>query len=388
MPELNIEHRLYFNGQPATSEQLERVDRITVEQEIGMIWEGKIRMPLRLDERGTWVDDDEDFMQPYARVRVEVRIGNGSFVPLIDGPVVGHESSLSPHPGESFITLLVHDDSTLLDREDRIARFEGQTDSEIANEVFGEFRDRIRTTDIQTTPASGSSLTSEVYQRGTAMRFLRSLARRNGMYACVLPGDRPGQSIGIFRPLPTRPDGLSPLRLLGQDRNIEDLTLRFDARRPARVSAASLRITDGRIITGGSGYDSITTLGDRSLMADPSHLARVILPPRQGESVDLDGATQASAVFSSYALEARGRIREDHYTDVLSPYRIITLQGGTTRMSGDYLIAGVTHTLTRNSYSQTFRLERNAGTGNTGGGGDTGSSRGTNPPPSQGRGVF
>ena len=347
-----------------------------------MAWEARIHMPLHVDEQGNWQDDQEAFMQPYARVRVELRVGDQSFVPLIDGPIVGFDSNLSSEPGKSAITLNVHDDSVFLNQADRVTHFEDQTDHEVASEIFGEFSDRISSTDVESTPASGSALTADITQRGTAMQLLHSLARRQGMHAYVLPGDNPGESIGVFRPLPTEPDGVPPLVLLGSERNIEEFMLRFNAQRPAQVSASTLRITDREVVTSSSSYDDLDLLGDSSLLQSSSDLSNVILPPRQGESVDLDQATQARVVSSSFGLAASGRTREDHYSHVLSPYRIVTLQGGNSPVSGNYLITRVTHTITRSIYIQAFKLTRNAMT--SAGGGSMGSSTTSAP----GRGVF
>ncbi len=382
MPELDVEFRLFFDNNPATPEQLERVEKIIVEQEIDMMWEGSVHLPLRVDEQGNWEDDDEAYMQPFARVRVEVRMGNGSYTPLIDGPIVGFESKLSSEPGKSMIILTIHDDSISLNQEDRISQFEDQTDGEIAEEVFGEFGDSIQSTDVETTPASGSALTADIFQRGSSMHFLRSLARRQGMHAYVLPGEQPGQSIGVFRSLPTQTDGLSPLVLLGQDRNVEGFSLRFNAQRPARVTATTLRITDQEIVSSDSASDEVDSLGDGSLVQSSSDMSRVILPPQQGESVDIDQATQARAISSSYAVTGAGKTREDYYPNVLSPYRIITLQGGNSPVSGDYLINQVTHSLTRNSYIQAFKLSRNARTDSATG------STGTSSSGAPSRGVF
>jgi phage protein D len=381
VPELTTEFRLFFDNEPATPEQLERVEKISVDQEIDMMWEGSVHLPLRVDAQGNWEDDDEAFMQPFARVRIEVRVGDGRFVPLIDGPIVGFDSKLSSEPGKSTMILTIHDDSVRLNQEDRISQYEDQTDDEIASEVFGQFGDIIQNTDIESTPASGSALTADIFQRGSSMQFLRRLARRQGMHAYVLPGEQPGQSVGVFRSLPKQPDGLTPLTLLGQDRNIEGFALRFNAQRPARVTATSLRITDQEIISGDSGSDDAESLGDGSLVESSSDISQVILPPQIGESVDIDQATRARAISAGFAVTGSGNTREDYYPDVMSPYRLVTLLGGNSPVSGDYLITRVTHTITRNIYKQSFKLSRNARTESTGPGGSSSSG-------SPGRGVF
>ena len=355
-----IEYRMFFNNDPATREQLDRVEEITVEQEADMAWEARIQIPICVDESGNWRDEDEDFMRSFSRVRVEIRNGEGPFVPLIDGPIVGYDSQKSSDPGESSITLNVQDDSVYLNREERVSRFENMLDHEIARQIFGEF-EQIASTDIEDTPPPSSTLPPVVVQRGTAMQILRSLARRQGMHAYVLPGEGPGQSVGCFKPLPTETGELPPLILLGSERNIETFNVTNNAQRPSAVRASTLRITDKGVITSTSSSSDVELLGEEGAFEESeSEPATQILPPYQGESVDLDQAVLAEARNASYAFEATGDLRGQCYQGVLQPYGVVTVRAGNTRLSGDYLISKVTHTLARSNYSQFFSLKRNA----------------------------
>jgi hypothetical protein len=355
-----IEYRMFFNNDPATREQLDRVEEITVEQEADMAWEARIQIPICVDESGNWRDEDEDFMRSFSRVRVEIRNGEGPFVPLIDGPIVGYDSQKSSDPGESSITLNVQDDSVYLNREERVSRFENMLDHEIARQIFGEF-EQIASTDIEDTPPPSSTLPPVVVQRGTAMQILRSLARRQGMHAYVLPGEGPGQSVGCFKPLPTETGELPPLILLGSERNIETFNVTNNAQRPSAVRASTLRITDKGVITSTSSSSDVELLGEEGAFEESeSEPATQILPPYQGESVDLDQAVLAEAQNTSYALEATGNLRGQCYQGVLQPYAVVTVRAGNTRLSGDYLISKVTHTLARSNYTQSFSLKRNA----------------------------
>jgi hypothetical protein len=51
-----IRYRLFFNDEPASREELDRVERITVEQEIDMAWEAQLEVPICLDANGRWVN--------------------------------------------------------------------------------------------------------------------------------------------------------------------------------------------------------------------------------------------------------------------------------------------------------------------------------------------
>jgi hypothetical protein len=361
-----IEYRMFFNDEPATQEQLDRVEDITVEQEADMAWEARVEIPVRLDEQGNWQGEDEDFTRPFARVRVEIRTGDGDFVPLIDGPIAGSDTDRNSAPGQSTLRLIVRDDSAYLNRQETVSRFEGMSDSEIAEQIYGDF-DCIASTEVESTPASGSSLQAEVVQRGTAIAILRALARRNGMHAYVLPGDSPGQSVGCFKPFPTDAAGdggaspLPPLLLLGADRNIDTFNMTDNAEGPSTVVTYSLRITDKSTISSRVTYRDLELLGDQpaseSTQTEP---AERILPPRQGESIDLDQAATAEASSAGYEFEATGTACGGRYPGILQPYRIVSVRAGGTSASGDYLITKVTHRLTRSTYSQEFTLRRNA----------------------------
>ena len=60
-----------------------------MEQEVDKAWEARIEIPICVDENGNWTGEDEDFMRSFSRGRVEIKIGDDPFVPLVDGPIVG-----------------------------------------------------------------------------------------------------------------------------------------------------------------------------------------------------------------------------------------------------------------------------------------------------------
>ncbi len=358
MPE--VEYRILVNNTTAQPEQLEKIDQITVEQEVDMAWECRLKIPIAADEQGNWTGDDEDFMQPFARLRVEVKIGNDHFKPLFDGPVTGFDTTMSAQPGQSVMTVIAQDDSFFLNRVEAVTVFEDKADHVVVIQVFGEYGEYIASTQIDNTPASGTALTPVVVQRGTAMDILRFLAKRQGKHVYVLPGDNPGESQGCFKSFPTSADGLPALVLLGAERNIDSFKVRYCACKPTDATASSLKITDKSIIEETARSCDSEALGDEGDDSAASYPAMQILPPSQGEAVDLGQAVSAAASASAYAYEAEGQILEETYSAVLQPYQIITLRAGNTPISGDYLITKLTHKLTREGYSQSFHLTRNA----------------------------
>jgi len=354
------EYRAYFNNQPATREQMERIERVTVEQEIDVAWEARAEMALWTDDLGNWTGLERGFAEAFSRFRLEVRSTGGSFIPLIDGPIVGYDFRMSPEPGQSSITLIAQDDSVFLNREEKVVSFDNRLDHEVAKEIFGEF-EQIDSTQIEDTPATGSALPPFFVQRGTAMQTLRFLAGRQGKHAYVLPGETAGRSIGVFKSLSTEADGFPPLVLLGPERNVETFNVKCNAQSPVTARASTLRITDKQVAVAVSRISDLDLLGQEASVDKESDTMAHLLPPGQGESVDIDQAVAAAAADSFYAFEATGALMDTASIGmILRPYRVIGVKGGIGEMNGDYLVAGVVHTLTRSNYSQSFTLWRNA----------------------------
>lgn len=355
-----VRYRLYLDNKPASREQLDQIEEITVQQVVDRVWEARLLIPICTDDRGVWSGADAAFAATFGRVRVEIDPGGGAFVPLIDGPIVGSDQSMSSEPGQSTQTAVVQDDSVFLNRTERVFRFENKLDHEIAAQIYDD-AEQIAESDVDTstTPPADALPPTEV-QRGTEMQLLRRLATRQGMHAYVLPGAEPGASVGVFKPFPTEPDGLPPLVLLGPDRNVQGFTAREDAQGPASVSAQSLSVTDKTVTRATASVRDIDLLGEEAAAAAIKVEAKRILPPGSDGTVDANAAVRAAAQKLSFAFEATGSVLGDCYQAVLTPYRVVTVKGVNEKLSGNYVIKSVSHRLTRSIYGQSFSLLRNA----------------------------
>jgi hypothetical protein len=359
------EYRLFLDNEAATEDQLDRFGTIRIDQAIGMATEAELHVMLEADEEGNWDGMDEDFAQPFARVRIEVGIDDGEFVPLIDGPIVAQRFELSAAPTESEMILVVQDDSVLLNQEEEIALFEDMAAHEIAEQLFDDFG---LEPDVEEVPDSGSALVRAVVQRGSAMQLLRELARRHGMFVYVRPGADAGTSVGVFRKPNLAPSELPELLLMGEDRNVEKFSAEFDALKPMKARADSVSITDKEPLTSETETATLTGLGDEAshVLVEPAPATR--LARTREEQSDLDEATLAAVNLSSFAYSASAEVSAESYSGVLQPYLVIAVAGAGGVLSGNYLISRVTHTLEDSGYKQQINLRRNArSTGSTAG---------------------
>jgi hypothetical protein len=355
-----VEFKMFFDGAAATTDQLDKVDEIVVDQAIDRAWEARLKIPVCVNNDGKWEGEAEAWMKAFTRIRVEINPGDGKFVPLIDGPVVGFDSARSAYPGKSVVTVIVHDDSALLNREAKVDVQQGQTDSDLARQIFLDAQ-LGGVPDVDDTPPQPDSTTAAAVRRGTPMQYLRELARRNhDFHAYVLPGKLPSQSIGCFKQFPKDTDGLPEMTLLGADRNIETFNVNNKALSPCTVQAATLSISHDKVKTSTASYRDATLMGDQPPDASNPNQATCLLPPGQSDRVDIDQATKGAATESGFSLDATGSIVPFCYPAVLSPYRWVPVKISDSQYSTKYLIFQVTHTLTRSIYTQSFRMKGNA----------------------------
>ena len=341
--------RLLFGEHTASSEELRRVEEIEVIQEMDAFWEARVRMALCLDVRGNWLHWPGDKVAPFSRVRIDVDIGDGRFVPLIDGPLGAIDAGLDSQPGRSTATIVVRDDSAFLDRDEEVhPPFEHRRDSELAREVFGRFKE-IGSTRIDATDGEPEFTT----WRGTALQFLRELARASDRHAYVLPGDTPGASIGCFLADPKGPVNLPPLLLVGAKRNMAAATIVQDPDGGERTEARVLRFDDAGVTTVSAGTDDLGLMGN--LPARPADLTpRRLLHPFDATRADPAAAAKAQARRNNYPFHLNGQLIPGCYGGVLAPYQKVRVDAGATPHSGEYLITKVVHRITPSVYTQQF----------------------------------
>jgi phage protein D len=349
-------YRVYFDNDPASAEQLARFTEIRIDQGIDIAAEAELDLPVGTDAAGLWPGIEEDFAQAFARVRIEVKVADADFLPLIDGPIVGNRYDLKAAPNQSTMTLVVQDDSVQLDRDEKVALFEDMAPQDIVNSLF---LDAGLKADVDDAPDAGAALQRVVVQRGTSMQLLRELARRHGMFAWVKPGEAPGLSVGMFKRLQLDAAGLPEILLVGDKRNVASFSAEFDALRPIKARAGSIGLADRSVLASSADTPGARPLGDVPVH-DLTQPALMLLTRTREEQADLDAATAATVELSSWAYAANGELDADSYEGVMQPYRLVRVRGIGGYLSGDYLIGRVRHVLTDSAYRQRFTLHRNA----------------------------
>lgn len=354
---MQAEFKVFYAGKAATKEQLDRIEEIVVEQEIDKAWEARIKIPVCIAEDGSWEGEDDAAYAEFARVRVEARIGEGEFVPLIEGSIWAQEPDYNAGPGLSAVTLIVHDDSKKLHRKTKSESYAGQDDGKVVRSIFSA-AELGEGPDVDNPPA-GPAGHAVLNQPGTMMEMLRSIADRYGNYhAYVLPGATAGKSKGCFKKLPTKPDSGLPIAYLsGPDRNLSEFRIQRNSGRAAKVEGAHLDMSDKKVTTASAGPNdnqSPSNEGATTGQADDLRLRR--LQPGIGDHTDLTEAVKGMAEESGYTLSAEGSVIPGVFSAILSPYKMLAVRLSNSRYSTGYVITKVVHTLGISQYSQSFNV--------------------------------
>jgi len=354
-------YRVFHNNTSLKPEELGNLKEIIVDQEIDIAWEARLTFYLFLDDKGKWSSETDEMIKSFTRIRIEIQAEGKSFVPLIDGPIVGYEIQMSSEPGESTVVIVVQDDSVFLNLDDEIVKYEKMTDDLIVQQIFVNYS-LIPEIERQNFKKSSINPPLDYVQRSTSIKVLKNLAKRQGMVTYVLPGQIPGKSIGCFCNLPTQPGNLASLILLGPERNIETFFVKHNALKTSKFEASSMQIANKQIKSSLSNMSKIPLLGDDLGSESTRELPTRRLPPYQDELVDLDNAVLAEAKYSSYSIQAEGKVLNSKYPDILRPYQVVSVYGVKPTVGGYFLIMGVTHNITPSQYNQSFRLLKNART--------------------------
>ena len=346
-----LAYRVWFGDRSATKEELDRIEEIVVEQEMDMAWEARIRMYVCLDEKGHWQHGADGFAKPFERVRVEIGFGSPAYTPLIDGPVAGYESTLDSQPGRSSVTIVVRDDSVLLNRKAAVEITEGKRADETARKLFAGLPEagtpRVKSTD---------SPEPVTVRRGTPIELLRKLALDHGYHAYVLPGEQRGRSIGCFLPDPDAAGKLPPLVLIGDARNVADIEIHESSEAPQRTVAHMLGVGDQQIVAGSTSIKDLELLRPLPALED-GKLAERIVAPADNVREDPAVATKAQTRRASYAYKVSGRVVPGCYAAALAPYERVDVVAGKHPMSGTWLLTKATHRITPSIYTQHFEAK-------------------------------
>ena len=197
---MSVRVQLGVGGQPVPNAVYNAVAQLEVEESSDQPGTLLLQLPANRTSAGDLQFVGDGTFEPRTNVTLTVTQGAaGSPAQCIfDGFVLSWRLHLDRASTSSTIEVWAQDASWLMNVDDQVAEWSGQTDGEVANAIFAKYG---------FTPADGNTLNDSpshtpdghtLFQRATDLQFLRGLARRGGKLCRVGCTDTPGSRTGYF----------------------------------------------------------------------------------------------------------------------------------------------------------------------------------------------
>jgi hypothetical protein len=349
---------------PAPGVMIDALQEVVVETALDVAGAFSLTFGLAPTEGGDWSTLLIDPFKPM--MPIGIRIGTGG-VPLplavLNGFATAQRARFA-EGGKSVLEIRGIDITAVMNLEEKAKAWTGLPDGAIAAALFGQYAVVPKVT--MTAPRVVEPMGSTV-QRGTDIRFLRRLARRNGFDCYVQPEPITGLDTGYFGPPTTAGVASAVINVnMGSLTNVRDLEVRYDMARPTLAMALGL---DTATKAPGVGVAPVSKLVPMGI--EPATLRAVAgagvagsmpmirLAETGGATVaELQPSSQATVDRASFAVTVEGTT--DESVGVLRPGALIAVRGIGRLFNGLYQTTRCRVSVVDGHFEQRFTARRNA----------------------------
>lgn len=350
-------YTLLLGMAPAPEPLVEAVQEITVDCSVEEASVLRVRFGITKSVIGDWSILQFDPFRPLLPLGLRIQHGIGVPEAVINGFVSDHRVTYADDPGGSSLEVTAMDATHVMNMIEKVMPWPNMPDAAIASAIFGQYA-LIPQVD-PTTPVLIEP-EGQTTQRGTDIRFLRRLARRNGFDCYVQPEPFSGLDIGHFhkRELLGMPQAVLSVSF-GGDTNVSNFNVRYEATKPTAAIAVQLDTLTKTPQPGPAPVSLLPPLGlEPTLLREvPPAIARPV-----GTGVvhagDLQGAAQAIVDRSTWAVTCEGVVGAD--VGVLRPGGLVAVRGAGRVHNGYWYVTRVRHTIGAGRHEQRFEAQRNA----------------------------
>jgi hypothetical protein len=342
---------------PAPEPIIEAVQQIDVECALEEASVLRLELGISATKLGDWTILDIDPFRPLVPLQLRVQRGAGAPEALINAFVTEQRVTYG-EGGHSKLQITGLDATYAMNLHEKVKTYLNLPDSAIASMLFAErgIVPRVDPTSPVLTDPEGTTI-----QRGTDIRFLRRLARRNGFDCYVQPEPISGLDFGHFRKrqLTGMPQAVLSVEM-GTETNVCDFSIRYELTRPTAAIAAGLDVLTK------SPQPAVAPTALEQPLGIEGTLLRQLPPPiiRPADTglprtADLQRSTQAIVDRSAWSVVAEGTAGLD--VPVLRPGGLVSIRGVGRLYNGTYYLTRVKHTINAGGgIEQRFEAARNA----------------------------
>jgi hypothetical protein len=373
------------DNHPLPADIAECLLEVRVEQAIGEATHFGVRVRDDLSE-GSPMASKATELAGGAMLGICVENGDG-MVCLVRGPIT--DTKLKSTVGGPGSTFEVHgsDRCIELDRKSVTGTWSGKA-SDAAQVIIGSLG---ATPDVQTTQRSYDSRSGTLNQSGTALEFVRQIARENGMHFWLSykvkrdPLDLTGanlkiEEVGNFKSSPPRSDSALgalasalPVMLapadgvvlrpqVGDDcgHNVSSFEVNADQERPTKATFAAIDLSSIKVQSN-EARSKVAPMASGGSTLDKQQSDEHSMRPRAaGDPEDVQRRAEAALAEQAFNITAHGSTTFYMLRGLLLPHDIVSVERLGPEASVPFRVRKVTHVITPSDHYMDFELQTNA----------------------------
>jgi len=223
----------------------------------------------------------------------------------------------------------------------------------------------------------GLSFSQEQMQNDSDLAFIRRLASEKGYYFWI-SYDKEGEEIANFNKLPLKgfseknpygdPNNIT-LNLSGENNEIDDFSISWNVEKPTSVKAVHTDRKTGQKKKAEEPEAPQPKLGNMTLKQITDDSISDFQSPAVFDEGDMADRNKAALDEAEWFIKANcstsyerlcKKATKDAPTPILTAHTVINIAGAGSRYSGEYLVAGVSHSIDGGEYKMQLELKRNA----------------------------
>jgi len=320
-----------------------------------------LRVPVNRTSSGDLQYVGDGTFDPYTPISMVVTPTGQSAQCVFDGYVLSWQLHLDRTSSSSTLDVAAQDASWLMNVDDTVAEWSGQTDGEVANAIFASYGFTGADANTDDDSPIHDPDAHSLFQRATDLQFLRGLARRGGRICRVACTDTPGDRTGSFIRPSVDGQPVATISLVDPAAwTVDTLDFDWDVMRPSEVDASQVDLTQSS--DDGTPTDTqssgLTPLADRDLPTYAGRTSTFILTT-PADVPELPQRTAAVLTESGFFTRCTGEADADRLGAVLRVGDVVTIEGAGSIHSGNWLVWTVRHRFALDSFTMHFTLVRN-----------------------------
>ncbi len=361
---MSVSVQLAVAGTPVPDAFYQAITQLEVEESSDRPGALLLQLPVNRTSSGDLQFVGDGTFEPMTNVTLTVTpAASGTSAQCIfDGYVLSWRLRLDRTLTSSTIDIWAQDASWLMNIDDSVTEWVGQTDGEIANAIFATYG---------VTPADGNTDNDSpghtpdghtLLQRATDLQFLRGLARRGGKLCRVACTDTPGDRTGYFVVPTVTGQPVATISLLDPvSWTVESLDFDWDVMRPTKADASQVDLTQSSdtgtdVATDDSGLPALDDRDYQTYLGQSSTLLLTV----PADVPELSQRTTAVLMESGFFARCTGEVDADRIGTILRVGDVVTIEAVGSIQSGNWLVWNVRHRFSLDSWRMSFTLVRNA----------------------------